>query len=182
MWRRPFTSKISPAAAMVKPTPPSAMRVSMSKPTHQPQGYAWLMLAMVAMPVAKRTTVVTTAAMTRSHRIASTCHGQRGRAAAARSVVAMLLVLVVGPEPEAPLHDHGDDGHRDPHRPEDLRREVQQLARDDGRRLRGQVGGVAQLLDRDGREMQDRGATHLLETVDVRDVVVGRARDAAPRL
>src|SRR5262245_55364633 len=116
MWRRPLTAKISPAAAIVKPTPPSAMRVSMSKPTHQPHGYAWLTLAMVAMPVAKRTIVVTTAATTRAQRISATGRHQRGR-----SVAGMLgvLVLVVRPEPEAPADDHRDDGHGHPHGRED---------------------------------------------------------------
>src|SRR5262245_45340436 len=136
-------SKISPAAAIVKPTPPSAMRVSMSKPTHQPHGYAWLMLAMLAMPVAKRTIVAITAARTRIHRIHDTGRHHRGG-----SVVCMLLpVLVVGPEPEAPLHDHRDHRHGDPHRREDLRREMQQLRGEHRRCLVGQVGRVAELLE-----------------------------------
>src|SRR5262245_44276106 len=117
-------SKTSPAAAMVKPTPPSAMRVSMSKPTHQPQGYAWLMLAIVAMPVAKRTTVAMTAATTTVQRSHETGRHQRG---SSMGGMLILRVIVVNPEAEAPSDDHRNDRHGHPHRGEDLGREVQQL-------------------------------------------------------
>src|SRR5262245_16000472 len=105
--------KISAAAAMVKPTPPRAMRVSMSKPTHQPHGYAWLTLAIVAIPVAKRTMVATMAATTKAHRTHETGRHQAGGSAMPMLV---LLVIIVGPEAEAATDDHGDDGHGDPDR------------------------------------------------------------------
>src|SRR5262245_24351607 len=170
-------SKISPAAAIVKPTPPRAIRVSMSKPTHQPQGYAWLMFAMVAMPVANRTIVATMAARSRPQR-----SSKAGRHHPGRSAVCMVLgsVLIVSPEAEAPLDDHRDDRHRHPHRPEDLGREVQHLHREDRRRFVRQVGRVAELLEGDGGKVQDGGAADLVEAVDVVHVVIRGARDAAP--
>src|SRR5262245_10053816 len=157
-------SKISPAAAMVKPTPPRAMRVSMSKPTHHPQGYAWLMLAIVAIPVAKRTIVVITAATTRPQRINRTGHGHRGL-----SVVCMLLVsvLVVSPESEASADDHGDDGHRHPDGREDLGREVQDLRGKCRRGLVGKIARVAEFFERDRREMKDGGPSQLVQAIDV---------------
>src|SRR5262249_51060590 len=112
--------KISPAAAIVKPMPPSAMRVSMSKPTHQPHGYAWFTFAIVAMPVAKRTIVVTTAATTTAQRTSETGRHQPGGSMRGMLV---LVVVVVRPESEAAADDHRDDCHGDPHGREDLRRE-----------------------------------------------------------
>src|SRR5262245_18624699 len=178
MWRNPFTAKISPAAAMVKPTPPSAMRVSMSKPTHQPHGYAWLMLAIVARPVAKRTIVATTAATTRAQRTNETGRHQAG-GSAVRMLV--LLVIVVSPEAEAATDDHRDDGHGYPDRGEDLGGEVQQLDGQGWWGLVGQVGRVAELLERHRRQVQDGGAAHLVQAVDVRNVPAGRCGDPAAR-
>src|SRR5262249_8157782 len=123
--------------------PPSAMRVSMSKPTHQPHGYAWFTLAIVAMPVAKRTTVVTTVARTTTQRTSATGRHQPG---GLMSGMLFLVVLVVSPEPESPADDHGDDRHGHPHGREDLRREVEELRRQNRRRLLGQVGRIAELL------------------------------------
>src|SRR5262245_8232446 len=124
-------AKISPAAAMVKPTPPRAMRVSMSKPTHQPHGYAWLMLAIVAMPVAKRTTVASTAAMTSPQSTSAITRHRTAPSAAGMLFVVVVVMVVMGPEADAPVHDHRDDRHRHPDRPEDLGREVQQLGGED---------------------------------------------------
>jgi len=44
-------------SASVKPQPPNAMKLSTPKPTHQPHGYALLMLAIAPMPKAKRASV-----------------------------------------------------------------------------------------------------------------------------